>query len=87
LLFFGAEMKETGIVLLVCFLEEHQQVGVDVGPIGNLQQLVCGFDLAVFTYSQKENAIDRGLHGIIELTFSTVEVGDLGGNSSIVYKI
>ena len=70
-------MEETGIVLLVGFLEENQQMGVDIGPLGDLKQLIGGFDLAVLADAQEEDAVDGGLDGVIELAFSAVEVGRL----------
>ena len=70
-------MEETGIVLLVGFLEEKQQLGVDIGALRDLEQLVGGFDFAILADAQEEDAVDGGLDGVIELTFSAVEVGRL----------
>jgi len=50
-------------------------MGVDIGPLGNLEQLIGGFDLAVLADAQEEDAVDGGLDGVIELAFGAVEVG------------
>ena len=70
-------MEETGIVLLVRFLEEKQQLGVDIAPLSDMEQLVGGFDFAVLADAQEKDAVDGGLDGVIKLAFRAVEVGRL----------
>ena len=65
LIFFGREMEQAGIVFLIGFLKEDEQVGIDILAVGNFKELIFGLNFAVFTNAQKEDAVDGGLDGVV----------------------
>ena len=83
LAFFFREMEEPGIVFLIGTFKELEQVGVDIWLLRILKELIGRLNFAVFADAQKEDAVDGGLDGIVELAFGTGEVGELFAGTEV----
>ena len=71
-------MEQTRIVFCVCPLKQQAQLLIDLRLVCNAVQLVLRLNTAFFANSQKDNAVDDHLHGVIQA--ANVYPGIIGRN-------
>jgi len=73
-LFLGGEVEDAGVVLVVGLEAEGvNEVVVDVGLLGEVQEPLVGLEAAVFGHAQEDDAVNGALDGGVEV------VGGEGG--------
>ncbi len=65
-IFFRAEVEQAGVVAGVGVSEQMAQPFIDFAAVLRTEQPSGDFDPAIFADAQKNDAIDRHLHGIVE---------------------
>ena len=76
------EMEQAGVVLFVGpAAQVAHEAEVNIGPLAQLQELLVRFEPPVFRHAEEHHAIDRGLHGGVQVVRrnALVPQGDVSG--------